>query len=239
MPRRPPPFRPPGRKRTTEYPWGGIQVGAAGVVRRTWTADGRRVLNLTFDPDFPMIQHREVASVHPPDSPYYEGPGRLDQANLAYHLTHIFRQLRSSIFSIYVQVSAMYTDVDGAEHKATANVRTQVWFPWWVKATDQMRQEFYSQYRKPGSRYTDREKGSFIRVGRRARRMGPAVEGVYDSPPDLFWLTAYAIWYAMEKCTADLQGRGRSYLERLTFVQYNIDDITIVQEETIYDVEDE
>lgn len=234
MPRKKPPaFRPPGRRRTTEYPWGGIDIGAAGIVRRTWTAEGRRVLNLTFDPDYPMVQHREVASIHPPDSPFYEGPGRLDQSGFAYHLTNIFRQLRASIFTVYVQVTATYTDLDGVEYRATARVRSQAQFPMWVKASDAARYWFYAQNRRSGSRYTDREKMRYVRVGRHRRRQAPSVEPEYESPPDLFWLTAYAVWYAMEKTTMDLQDSGRAYLERLTFVQYVIDDITVVQEEIV------
>lgn len=230
---KPPSFRPPGRKRTTRYPWGGIDIGAAGVVTRTWTRQGQRILNLTFDPDFPMIQHREVASIHPPDSPWYEGPGRLDQSNYAYHLTNTFRKLRNSIFAVYVQVSATYADIDGIEYTATAQIKTKAEFPMWVKASDQARYWFYSQNRRSGSFYTDREAGKFKKIGRRTRRMAPAVEREYESPPDLFWLTAYAIWFAMEKCTMDLQDRGRAYLDRLSFVQYNIDDITVVQEEVV------
>jgi hypothetical protein len=232
MRKNPPSFRPPGRRRTTSYPWGGFREGAAGVVTRTWTAEGQRVLHLTFDENFPLLRHSEVAATQPPDSPYYDGPGRLDLSNFAYHLANTFRPLRRSVFDVYVQVSATYTDIDGVEYKATARIRTRAEFPLWVKATDAMRNQFYAKDRRPGSKrieWDERGRRRFTTTRGRSRRQAPAVDSEYSSPPDLFWLSAYAIWYAMEKCTADLQDRGRSYLERLTFIQYTIDYLTVVQ----------
>lgn len=231
----PPPW---SRKRTTLYTIGGAAYGFYALITRTWTRKEQRVLIYNYSPYYPMLEHWEVATTVDETSDFYKGEGFLDMGNLAYELRHTFRSIRSSVFRVRVTVSANYTDAMGNEQTATFTVRSRAWYPEWIKATDTVRKEYYERYRKTGAYYTEREVdpttgrvvSRFAKRGRRRRRQARAVPQNAENPPDLFWLIAYAVWYAMEKCINELQLQGRSYLERLTFVTYTINEIVVVQE---------
>jgi hypothetical protein len=236
-------FHPPAgsRKRIMPYFWGGIEVGAAGLLTRTWTPREQRTLVYNFDPGFPVTSHYDVASTVPSDSPYFKRWGQLDVGALAYEITHTFRKLRSSVFKVRISVLGWYTDENGDEWEARYVVRSTAAFPMWVKCSDEMRMAFYSPDTFAGSRHTDPpwEPGvpkRFVKRGRRSRRRAPRVRRGYDEPPDLFWLCVYGVWYGMEKVIEQLQDMGgKKYLERRSRIFFNIEELVIIQDEVYYE----
>jgi hypothetical protein len=168
------------------------------------------------------------------------------EMDLLYFLQSSFSGIRSSIFHISVTVNVTYYTGLGQVVEEICTARTIVEYPMWYMCSEATRVRYFKGElsKTRGSRYTisdswDKKDRRFVkrgeveksgRVRQRAFRQRPTIPQRQEAP-DLFWTIAYAIWGAMDRAVGKLQGRGQEYLTRMPLMNFDIDDITVVQRE--------
>jgi len=173
-------------------------------------------------------------------------PALLDRGemDLLYFLQSTFSSIRSTIFHVSVTVRVVFYDGLGQVYDEICTAKTIVEYPMWFKCSNATRLRYFRNElpTTQGSMITleDNWKGANRRfatrgevlksgkVQKRRFRKRPTLPKRQEAP-DLFWTTAYAIWGAFDRCIGKLQGRGQTYLSRMPLMNFELDDITVIQ----------